>query len=349
MMNCPLPIDWIEYLEGAVSDEFTTHLPKCRPCQLLVEELRREKRPRLSRAPFVESWPRWTETRDAAPAFGDIWWTSSESPEAQISIGFRIVVLVVSDVWQEHGRLWCEVVPLSTNVEDATSLDVVLLRRDTDTEVPWTVLLRNQMIAEVRDLDTRFGRLTDPGQALIRDVVAGHAPHDRFGSPIDGPDDPRASIPQELHRAVRLLGQKYARLLDDQTSTRSARILAFPMQRTSFGSGKAAAQLSLAASTAVEQTARQWAIELPERGRLRGRIEHRYMEDVLLFVVEEVIEEQLGLGPIAWIAAWSDRLKAPVTSQPFHPTVDREIVISKDMEIFPQEVSRLELRLSDEA
>src|SRR5438067_9089735 len=131
MMNCPLPIDWIEYLEGAVSDEFTTHLPKCRPCQLLVEVLRREKRPRLSRATFVESWPRWTEARDAAPAFGGIWWTSSESPEAQISIGFRIVVLVVSDVWQEHGRLWCEVVPLSTNVEDATSLDVVLLPSDT--------------------------------------------------------------------------------------------------------------------------------------------------------------------------------------------------------------------------
>src|SRR5436305_1937095 len=101
MMRCPLPIDWLEYLEGAVSSDLASHLSTCRPCQILVDELRRDKRPSLRRAnlPESDSWPRWNEAKDAVPRFGDIWWTTS-SLAAHRDLP-RIPVLLLSDTWHE--------------------------------------------------------------------------------------------------------------------------------------------------------------------------------------------------------------------------------------------------------
>ena len=42
MMRCPLPIDWLEYLEGTGSSDLALHLSECRPCQILLDRLRQE-------------------------------------------------------------------------------------------------------------------------------------------------------------------------------------------------------------------------------------------------------------------------------------------------------------------
>src|SRR5882672_12140013 len=146
MMRCPLPIDWLEYLEGAGSSDLASHLLKCLPCQILVDELRRDERPsfRSANLPPADSWPHWTEVKEPAPRFGDIWWTVS-SVESGRELP-RIPVLVFSDTWREKGHSWCELVPLSSDVENATSLDLVMLRSDTDMNVPWCAFLRNQTI-----------------------------------------------------------------------------------------------------------------------------------------------------------------------------------------------------------
>jgi hypothetical protein len=106
---------------------------------------------------------------------------------------------------------------------------------------------------------------------------------------------------------------------------------------------------SLAAATDAERQKSRWSVQIPERGRIEGRVEHRYAEDELLFVIDEVVEEQLGLRMTAWVAAWSGDNEAPVTSQPFHPTIDQTVIIGRDLGVFPREIRRLELRLTDEA
>src|SRR5687768_4906612 len=112
-MRCPLPIDWLEYLEGAASGDFASHLRECRPCQLLVEELRRQvpgrPRLRLLRVPAADSWPRWQATQGVSPSLGEIWWSRRTSQDSE-----RAPFLIVSDAWAEGGRSWCDVVPIST-------------------------------------------------------------------------------------------------------------------------------------------------------------------------------------------------------------------------------------------
>ena len=350
MMRCPLPIDWLECLEGAASDELEAHLSKCRPCQVLVEELRRDSRPSLHPAnlPKPESWPRWNETHQAAPTCGEIWWTRQSLGSADDDLP-RVPVLVISEVWPEKGSSWCELVPLSSDIENATSLDLVMLRSDTDMNVRWRALLRHQTIGATSDLETRIGQLTAQGETLVKNVIEGRAPADRFGSPIDGAEDSRVRAPQEVDRAMRLIGCSYAELLTDREQAKPARVLAFPMRPAVAHGESAAGPLSLAASTDVEHETTSWSVDIPQRGRVHGRVDHRYLDDELVFVVEDITEEPLGFGATAWIAFWSDRLAAPVTSVPFDPKRDHEVSISKGLEVFPQEITRLEFRLPDEA
>src|SRR5690242_20420704 len=106
MMRCPLPIDWLEYLEGASSDELEAHLTECLPCRLLVEELRREARPQLqlSRLSRPDAWPHWRETEQTSVTFGEI--RLAPGPSTATNTLGRVPVLVLSDTWEEKGNTW---------------------------------------------------------------------------------------------------------------------------------------------------------------------------------------------------------------------------------------------------
>jgi len=238
-------------------------------------------------------------------------------------------------------------VPLSSDVESATSVDVVMRRSDTDMNIPWCVLFRHQTTAEIGDLESRIGRLTDRGKALIANVLDGRIPADRTGSPIEGPQDPRARLSEDLERSLKLLGRRYARLHEGPEEAQAARVLTFPMRQVLFNESTIG-QLSLAASTSVEHETKHWAVDIPLRGHLQGRVDHRFFDDELHFVIENVVEEQSGLGPTAWFAVWYVGLNEPVTSQPFDPKTDHDVLIAKGLEVFPGEITRLEFRLSDE-
>lgn len=348
MMRCPLPIDWLEHLEGAGSSELASHLSQCRSCQILVDQLRREKRPPLRprNLPSADSWPRWTEVKDASPQFGDIWWTSSSLRSARDLQ--RIPVLVFSEPWHEQGHTWCEAVPLSSDVENATSLDLVMLHTDSDINVPWRALLRHQTIVDTGDLESRIGRVTTQGQALLRDVLDGRAPQARFGPAIESAEDTRAELPELLNSSMRLMGRAYAELMEGPGQTSSARVLTFPMRPLAIHSHRATAQVRLAASTSVEREHPRWEVDVPHWGHLKGRVDLRFADDELLFVIESVEEAHIAVGSTAWVAVWSDRLSKPVTSAAFDPSTDRQVVLGKGLEMFPQEITRLEFRLSDE-
>ena len=351
MMRCPLPIDWLEHLEGVRSEELLLHLPDCRACQMLVDELQRERRPQLhpSRVAYVTSWPNWSEAEAETAGFAEIWWTSDSIGSTHGRVP-RVPALVISDAWKEAERSWCEVVPLSTDTENATSLDLFLSRSDTDLNVPWRVLFRYQTVVEMDELDSRIGKLTQAGRGAVEAALAGNAPEELFGSPIEEPDDPRVRMPEHFSGSVRLLGERYARMLERTDAAGNPnRILTFEMHRLSITPEIVPPALSLAAASEGDYENRPWIVVIPDRGRIQGRVDHRYSDDELLFVVEDVQEERLGLRTTAWITVWLNRLDAPVTSRAFEPMTDRGVVIGRDLGIFPREISRLELRMSDEA
>src|SRR5437867_7729289 len=108
MMNiCPLPIDWLDFVEGNVTPPLEEHLATCKPCQLLVAKLRANVAPNTSlelrngvnrRGVRLESGP-------AAPrGAGDIRWSAPLKPFD--AAPERVPLLVLSDPWSEAGAAW---------------------------------------------------------------------------------------------------------------------------------------------------------------------------------------------------------------------------------------------------
>ncbi len=346
-MRCPLPIDWLEYLDsGRGTEELTTHLGECRPCRLLVEELRDDaanREPlRLSDPPATQ-WPRWHESVTEFPAYGEIWW-SARMLEGER----RIPLLIASDPRSEYGDLWCEALPLSTDVENATALDLLLQAADTSLGVPWRALLRHQTTVRRQELDARIGRLTDAGRSLLDAVIAGRPPQERFGVPIADAYDDRLNLPEDVDRAVRLLGRAFAEASErDDAKTAQQGNLIFEFKRTRRPSVERG-PMRLAANSAVSEQVSMWTVEVPRRGRIEGTIDYQWRKDELSFVIDGVAHEERGLQLKIWILVWSD-LPEAIESEPFVPEVGRKIVLGRDRGVVPSKIKRLELRLSGDA
>ena len=278
---------------------------------------------------------------------GDVWWTRLAPGDGQ-NRAICLLVLVVSDLWKEKGESWCDVIPLKSDVENATSLDLTLFPSDTDLNVPWRVLLRRQTVASSRDLSARVGELTVGGLGIVQKALEGEAPEGRFGVSIEDPEDLRLRNEEDFDNALRDIGRSYAVALesDDDISDRP-RVLQFPLHRVQMLQ-RAMGPLQLAADTAVKEDKFEWAVDLPSRGSILGRIDYQYLEDKIVFVVENVVEAEQGLHSGARFILWSQRLSEPAVSEEFFPISCKTVLLGQDLGVLPKEISRLELRLTDE-
>jgi hypothetical protein len=348
MRLCPLPVDWLEYLEGVPSEDLSLHLAECRPCQLVVERIRGDlpNRRQVSSAPppKLGSWPQWHSTRDASPGFCELWWSmplgTDTAPDEP-----RVALLVLSNLWDEMGQSWCEVVPVSTDIENATSLDVILHRGDTDLGVPWRAMLRYQTVAERNVLDSRFGVLTEQGRTLMTDVMEGLGIDERFGSPVEGTGDPRLDTSERMARAMEAVGRAYAEMQEqgDLPASVMTRFTMHPPTRRIV-----APTMALAAATASQEATPEREVDIPRRGRIRGRIEYRLVDDCLLFVIDEVEEHEEGFASPIRVVLWSRVLPTPQASDPFSPRPNEEVILVCGRGVLPADVSRLEVQIPDE-
>lgn len=349
-MQCPLPIDWLEYVEGAKGAELIAHLKVCVPCRLLVEDLQRESRVPLDPKHLAsQEWPHWKTSKPARPQFGEIWWTVAVRGKEELPFE-RLLIVVISDVWKERGHAWCDVVPLTSDIENATSLDMVLSRHDNDVHVSWRALLRYQIVAETVDLEVRIGSLTDDCKAVVRQALNAQAPCERFGSQIESSLDLRLRAVESVGNLAKGLAQKYAQTLEEDESPRKIKsFLSFEML-PSWKSLSAQRELSLAAASRGRDEVAHWSVHIPNRGFIEGRIDHRYPhKDELFFVVDKVLEENIGLKATAWILAWFTGSTSPTSSEPFEPSTEKEVLLGRDLGVFPNEIKRLELRVTDES
>jgi mRNA-degrading endonuclease toxin of MazEF toxin-antitoxin module len=348
-MQCPLPIDWLEYVEGAGSEALESHLHECLSCQILVAKLRAEHRPVLRAGQIRSSsaWPQWVESREVSPKLGDVWWTRL-APGAGKSSAIRLLVLVVSDLWKDKGDSWCDVIPLKSDVENATSLDLTLSPSETDLNVPWRVLLRRQTVASSHDLSTRVGALTAGGLGVVQRALEGEASEERFGPSIEDPEDLRLRNEEDFDNAIRDLGRPYAVALESgEAVSDHPRVLQFPLHRVQSPQ-RMLGSLQLAADTNAKEEKFEWAVDLPNNGSIQGRIDYQYLEDKIVFVVENVVEAEKNLHLGARFIFWSERLSEPIESEEFVPASSKIVLLGQDLGVLPKEINRLELRLSDE-
>jgi hypothetical protein len=257
------------------------------------------------------------------------------------------MMLVISDIWHEYDHAWCEVVPLSTNFENATSLAFLLSRGATTLGVSFRVSLRYQTTADSSTLLTRIAALTDEGRAVLRDVREGRASLDVFGSPLEGPDDVRWQLPQHTAAVVRRLGERYAAKLESDPPPEQRTAAVFMFNRSSV-QPSSREPLSLAAATSPHTEEHKWSVDLAPQGRISGRVEHDVSTDILFFVIEEIDvpdDTVLGADQVA-ITLWAQNLPEPVTSETFLPAKGRRVLIAQGLDVLRPQIDRLELTVS---
>jgi transcriptional regulator with XRE-family HTH domain len=199
-MECPLPINWLDWLEDPSDPLLAEHLERCPSCQTLVALLRRDHLDLSGPQPPTVSGVTFEESAGAAPDAGELWVTTP----ADIG-GDRALVLVLDDLHEEFDRVWYEVAAADTTIERATELDLVLQPAETNVRSPLRLRFDVQGYVAEADLLQRAGALTEAGRTVVDAALHGSVDESRWGLPIEGPYDERLIQPDHNAAVVQQL------------------------------------------------------------------------------------------------------------------------------------------------
>jgi hypothetical protein len=290
-MDCPLPIDWLDYLEKREVDasvDLAAHLNGCRRCQLLVDDLRQQS-VGVELASYqgvaLREVPKWREEERTEIAVGDIWLTKGELEGAYSGLR-RQLVLVVGQR-EEFNRVWFSFAPLTTETETATSSDLLLAGNDTTLGVPLAAQFRIQTPLAREQLDSYLGETTDSGRELVASAVAGTVESARFGAAIASPNDRRLRRVEETRELMAALANVYGEALN----------------RAEEAAEEAAE--SVEASEASEAPSGLTLVGAPERAERQGPSEaEQASEEGHVFVFQlKRVKPPAQEGVLAWAAA----------------------------------------------
>jgi hypothetical protein len=186
MTMCPLPIDWLDLLDGRPSTVSRAHLDDCTACRTVVASLEATRSTDPLRMPMPDNRqprPALASSDDSDITFGDLRWL--EPPDSEI----RLPVLVLGIVEEADGAV--DIAPLSLDRDAATSVDLLLDTTDTTTVVPWRVAFRRQSLVSSAFVKAQLGELTDDGRRVVNEALDGAAPAERTGPELESDHDPR--------------------------------------------------------------------------------------------------------------------------------------------------------------
>ncbi|MGO8967756.1 MAG: hypothetical protein ACLQGN_30240, partial [Mycobacterium sp.] len=104
----------------------------------------------------------------------------------------RVLMLVLTDQTEENNFRWHDVVPVLSDVEQATETDLLIAEQESTLGGPWRALFAHQMKVAQQQLDTYVGSLSTAGMTTLLAALEGSADDSRWGIPLQGPADPRA-------------------------------------------------------------------------------------------------------------------------------------------------------------
>lgn len=340
---CPLPIDWLDWLEGDAEAAPAEHLERCPACRALVEELRGKE---LSAEPLKTvdraGLRPWIEHPTESPHEFQIWWTSSVALDG--SHRMRALLLLLDD-FEEGGSRWVRVAPISTDIESATQSEIRLEREESDLDVPMVVLIGHQTVMRPEGLDSRVGILRETGRRLIAASLEGAAPEHRYGPPFENEYDSRLSAYEEEARLVRVLGRDYEELSWPIAAGSSAREGSqdYEAERLSKSSLRWRSDSSLAlAAASSEGSAVLEATLVRGTGSIVGIFESRPLRGGhLVFRIESSTIEYPVVIEVEDLSGV--RYSSPV----FEPKVGVEVNVAP-ASVFPKAIKKVELKSSDE-
>jgi hypothetical protein len=370
--SCPLPVDWLDYLDGEGEPELAEHLAGCRSCQALVASLRTET-PTTVPTDWSEAFTGrtdavWNEDRPTNPAPAEFWFSAADFELDELIVGEakhgktssfayhdvdRVLVLVLSHPDRDHLG-WLDVVPVLSDVESASETDFVFSSEENTLGAPWRALFAHQLKVARRQLDARVGSLSELGASTLSAALADEADDARWGVPLQHPDDPRARLDDQLDEALRRLRTPWLLLhdaddYDEQPGDENSglRLVApetAPEPQLGDESGQAGVfwlapvseplhEFALAAASSPTAKKDFWAVER-EALKLAGKLDVDWQKGLLIFVISRASLHHASRVRLRVVAAGKE-----YTSEPFVPAEDTTVPLAEG--IMTAEVDKL--------
>jgi hypothetical protein len=346
MTTCPIPVDWLDLLDGRPSTADRGHLAECPSCAAIVAALSAESS-MTTESLAAKALTLGLEASPVAlppppslgrPAVGQLWWTV-EAPD----VGGRLAVLIMGI--EEADVAWLDAVPLLADDGLGTSGDVLLLPEDTSTNLAWRALFRHQLVLSPAQLESGIGELTKLGARLLEDVLAGHPPIGRAGSLLESENDPRLAADEWVGVASRILAAEYAAAIERQEESweaEPARVILLVLKVSNQPAPKQGAPYQLAAATS--SSALQWVRATGEDARIGAhvdgwlRLSERDEHEELIFEVKEA----RGIPERVRIALYT-RVKTDAIVTEAALEAGREVVLGADLGLSEFDIERLEI------
>jgi hypothetical protein len=370
--GCPLPIDWLEFVEDEDDSQLQSHLESCLSCQALVTALRQE-----ASADELGDWLLHIDLGDAVtfqpkrierPTFGDFVLSATSYANGDLSYDGqdRLVFLVLDNGHEREGRLWFRVAPAATDVENATSTDLVLRPSENELATPWRVLFAHQTVLNATQLDEWVGALTEAGKEVLRQALVGELGDNRFGTELEGPTDPRMIADRPIEALMRTLRAPFFAVGESEevaTETEAVVLLGDLRQAVADraadddaiveGEGElvpfrrlfdytqrlfdANLPKAMAAAMETSEDASFWRLE-SDYGAITAVVSYDLFNDKLLFIIEEL--HNFASREIA-LVVWGQGRRRQFESEPFRPRQGETVVLVEQQGFLDRDVEEL--------
>lgn len=346
--TCPLPVDWLDYLEGQQPEDMSAHLRDCPSCRQVLASLS-EQPGRIPAPAWAERFAHASggllvEEEVSKPGVAELWLSAShwvfdnveyEPPE-------RALVLVVS----HHGSYaneelnWYDVAPVRTDIEQALPTDFLVDSTESSYDAPLRIVFSLQCKVERRQLETRIGRLNDI-DIFFNDKTDAW----RWGNPLESPDDPRLWWEASFAETAKALRTPWLQYLDGAgrqlqeedpspgESPQMAQVFEFVPRSWRRDAGDA--ERALAAAASDERGERLWELVNDEL-QLSGAFDNDWDTGDLLFAIRHhEAKRPTRLRLLVYVESADE----PVASDAFEPKAGEQVRFA-DTHV-PSEVKRL--------
>lgn len=350
--HCPLPIDWLDFVETGGPDSLSSHLERCPSCQRLVASLRDE-----AKDDDLGDWLSgvelgiavvWRPQQARSLSFGQLVLNAARyaAEDAEYDQLPRLLFLTLDEGREIEGRRWLRVAPADTDVENASSTDLILNAEETDIGVPLRILFSLETSVANEQIDEQVGALKSTGSDVVRQALAGELDDMRFGLPLEGPDDERLAIDRETEEVIRLLRTPFFAAAIEEPEQEPERV-AEPQEREGLGQllvfnldwvRAKGEQLALAAKTEAGDAVAIASLK-SDLGEIEGHFRYELMRDALFFVVDRL--EGFTTSEIKLVLR--TKMSEEIESAPFVPRLGEEVEVGS---LFVYDVEELAAKVS---
>lgn len=361
---CPLPVDWLDYLEGEANGAMGEHLSGCASCETLVRTM--ESHPPAVPAPqWIEgvdrpSAPAWKAQPAEGATFGQVCLATGAGKSAWMTerlnapLTDALLVLITGDAFEEAGQSWVPAVPLRSDVEDATLTDYLMTADETSLGFPLRLVFSHQDPIQTESLVARVGSLVASAEARLHEALEGNGGPDRWGTAV-GTAAGSSRYDHHWSAAVSALRSPWLSHLADSSSEvvadspHNVWLLRQPAEGSGESTGvvhwlrpRPAQEVLAFAAKASEPTAADvWAMQEPFE--LEGRLRTEWSTARLLF---RVLKSHCEPSPcrVRLVAHVKDDAQ-PWRSEPFLAEVGTEVPLGEGR--FPHDVVQLGAEVSE--